>query len=147
MNLTDHFSLEEMTFTAVGKRLGIANLPGPDQLANLRRVCEVMEYIRHLLGDHAIVVHSAFRNPRINNLVGGVTTSAHVNGLACDFICPDYGPPWKVAEQILNCGLDYDQLILEYGWVHVAIAETGPGRREALTKRSSFAPYEQGINA
>ena len=50
--------------------------------------------------------------------------------------------------QIEASGLEYDQLILEYGWVHVGLAREGLlPRREALTKRSARSAYESGIRA
>ena len=82
----------------------------------------------------------------MNLAVGGVPTSAHCRGLACDFVCPAFGTPEEVALAILNSGIAYDQLILEYGWVHVGLADEGlASRREAFTKRAAGAPWESGI--
>ena len=47
-----------------------------------------MEKIRSLLDNQPIVVHSGYRAPAVNRAVGGVATSAHCLGLACDFVCP-----------------------------------------------------------
>jgi zinc D-Ala-D-Ala carboxypeptidase len=147
MNLTPHFTLEEMTFSLMASRLALDNTPGSNALANLALVAETMEKIRTLVGDRPIVVHSGYRSLEVNDSVGGVRTSAHCNGLACDFSCPVFGTPAEVASAILKSDIDYDQLILEYGWVHVGLAQGGLlSRREALTKRSAFAPYESGIN-
>jgi zinc D-Ala-D-Ala carboxypeptidase len=107
-----------------------------------------MERIRTLLGDKPIIVHSGYRSAQVNKAVGGVATSAHCSGLACDFVCPALGAPVEVALAILNSDIDYDQIILEYGWVHVGLAREGQlSRHEALTKRSSLAAYESGIRA
>lgn len=47
---------------------------------------------------------------------------------------------------ILESDIEYHQLALEYGWVHIGLAKEGMRpRREALTKRSPQAPYELGI--
>ena len=88
-----------------------------------------------------------FRNLlEVNQAVAGVMTSAHCHGLACDFVCPAFGTPAEVALTILKSDIEYDQLILEYGWVHVGLGEGGVlPRREALTKRSAWAAYESGI--
>jgi zinc D-Ala-D-Ala carboxypeptidase len=145
---TLHFTLEEMTFSELAARLGLDNTPGPVAMANLKRIGELMEKIRVLLGDNSIMVHSGYRAPTVNKAVGGVSTSAHCLGLACDFACPGFGTTVQVALAILRSGLEYDQLILEYGWVHVALAQEGTlCRREALTKRSAGAAYESGIRA
>jgi hypothetical protein len=148
MQISEHFTLEELSFSEAAARLGIDNTPGPIVTANLKLVAAFMEKIRTLLGDKPIVVHSGYRAPAVNKAVGGVTTSAHCFGLACDFVCPEFGTPYEVARAILKSDLEYDQLILEYGWVHVGLAQEGSlSRREALTKRSKLAAYESGIRA
>lgn len=43
-----------------------------------------LEKIRTALGGAAITVHSAYRPPEYNRSVGGVSNSAHVDGLAAD---------------------------------------------------------------
>jgi hypothetical protein len=134
-----------MTFSEAAARLGLDNTAGPTVTANLELVSACMEKIRTLLGNKPIVVHSGYRSPAVNQVVGGVATSAHCFGLACDFVCPEFGTPYEVAEKIAASGLEYDQLILEYGWVHVGLAHEGSlSRREALTKRSPLAGYESG---
>jgi zinc D-Ala-D-Ala carboxypeptidase len=148
LNLTTNFSLEEMTFSSVALRLGVSNAPGLVEIANLKRVAVLMETIRRLLDDRPIVVHSGYRSPELNDAIGGVETSAHCHGLACDFTCPDFGAPAQVALTIFNAHTEYDQLILEYGWVHVGLAQEGSlFRGQALTKRSRWAGYETGIQA
>ena len=43
-----------------------------------------LEKIRTALGGAAITVHSAYRPPEYNRSVGGVSNSAHIDGLAAD---------------------------------------------------------------
>lgn len=145
MNLTEHFTLEEMTFSESAARFGLSNEPGATELANLRRIASEMEAVRTLLGLNPINVHSGYRSIPVNALVGGVPTSAHVKGLACDFVCPGFGSNYAIAKKIESSDIPYDQVILEYGWVHLGLAED-PMRRESMTKRSAAAPYEHGIN-
>jgi zinc D-Ala-D-Ala carboxypeptidase len=146
MKLSEHFTLEEMTASEVAARLGLDNTPGAAAMDNLTRVAALMEEIRTLLGGKAIMVHSGYRAPAVNRAVGGVSTSAHCSGLACDFVCPEFGRAYEVALAVLKSDLEYDQLILEYGWVHVGLAQQGTCcRREALTKRAAGAAYEVGI--
>ena len=148
MNISEHFTLEEFVFSEAAARLGLDNAPDVERTANLKSLAAFMESIRSLLDDKPIIVHSAYRSPQLNAALGGVATSAHLQGLACDFICPAFGTPAEVARKILNSGLIYDQLILEYGWVHVGLPQRGTAaRNEALTKPSKTAPYERGINA
>jgi zinc D-Ala-D-Ala carboxypeptidase len=148
MKISEHFTLEELSFSEAAARLGLDNTPIPIVIPNLERVAVVMERIRTLLGDRPIVVHSGYRSAEVNHAVGGVATSGHCRGLACDFVCSAFGTPAEVALAILKSDLEYDQLILEYGWVHVGLAQEGLfSRQEALTKRSPGAAYESGIRA
>ncbi len=135
-----------MTYSEAATRLGLDNTPTPAVAANLSLVAAFMERIRTLLGDKPIVVHSGYRSAEVNQAVGGVNTSAHCHGLACDFVCPDFGSPAEVALAIMKSDIEYDQLILEYGWVHFGLSQEGLlSRHEAFTKRSPKAAYEPGI--
>jgi zinc D-Ala-D-Ala carboxypeptidase len=148
MQISEHFTLEELSFSETAARLGLDNTPGPVVVTNLGLVAAAMERIRTLLEDRPIVVHSGYRSPQVNEAVGGVATSAHCFGLACDFVCPAFGTPYELALAILKSDIEYDQVILEYGWVHVGLTQNESlSRREALTKRSPWAAYESGIRA
>ena len=148
MQISEHFTLEELSFSETAARLGLNNTPGPIAVTNLGLVAAVMEEIRTLLGDRPIPVHSGYRSPQVNKAVGGTTTSAHCLGLACDFVCTEFGTSYDVALAIQKSDIEYDQLILEYGWVHIGLAQKGiVSRRESLTKRSPEAAYESGIRA
>jgi len=148
MKISEHLTLEEFFFSEAAARLGLDNTPIPLVITNLGLMAAVMERIRTLFGNRPIVVRSGYRSVAVNQAVGGVATSAHCHGLACDFVCPAFGTPAEVALAILKSGIEYDQLILEYGWVHVGLVQEGLlSRREALTKRSAWAAYEPGIRA
>jgi zinc D-Ala-D-Ala carboxypeptidase len=148
MQISEHFTLAELCFSEIAARLGLDNIPGPIVVLNLELVSAVMEKIRTLLGGRPIAVHSGYRSPRVNQAVGGAATSAHCLGLACDFVCSEFGTPYQVALAIQKSDIEYDQLILEYGWVHVGLAQKKLcSRRESLTKRSPEAAYESGIRA
>jgi zinc D-Ala-D-Ala carboxypeptidase len=146
MKISEHFTLEELCFSEAAARLGLDNTPGRSVITNLGLVAAAMEKIRTLLGDWSIAVHSGYRSVEVNRAVGGAVTSAHCHGLACDFVCPAFGAPARVALAILKSDIEYDQLILEYGWVHIGLAQEGLlWRQEASTKRSPSAAYEPGI--
>ena len=51
MNLTPHFTLEELTHT---DHREFDNTPPPDIVENLKRVAEFMERVRELLGEEPI---------------------------------------------------------------------------------------------
>ena len=129
MQLTEHFSVEEMTAT----QTRIDNTPPQEVMSSLRIVAESMEIVRGALGDRPIHVNSGYRSPEVNTAVGGSKTSAHMQGFACDFICPKFGTPIEVCEAIVAAGIRFDQLIEEGTWVHISFAR--PMRQEVLTKR------------
>lgn len=143
--LSPHFTLEEALVSQTADREGIDNTPTPEHLENLRKSAAEMEKVRTLLGDVPILVSSGYRSDALNKAVGGSKSSAHRKGLAWDFIAPSYGSNYEVAVAIQESDLSFDQLILEYGWIHISFDT--PPRREVLTKKSKTAPWQRGLVA
>jgi hypothetical protein len=138
MQLSQHFSLEEVTKSQTGSRLGIANTPNAVHLANLKTLCaKVLEPVRAHYGK-AVHINSGYRGPALNKTVGGAATSQHCAGEAADIEIPGVAngdlAKW-IAEH-----LEFDQLILECyrtgvpdsGWVHVSFKD-GHNRKQVLT--------------
>jgi hypothetical protein len=140
MRLTPHFTLDELTISETAARRGWDNIPPPDAMAALRHTALGLEGIRTLLGA-PIIVTSGYRSPELNSAIGGSASSQHMRGEAADFICPGYGDPRNVVHRIVDSGLDYDQVIVEFErWVHVSFVRGG-GRRHALVvDRSGTRP-------
>jgi hypothetical protein len=138
--LTAHFTLDEFLVSTTAAQLGIPNTPTPEALKNLERLATVMEKVRGLTG-HPIQITSGYRNAAVNQAVGGVANSAHLTGLACDWICPAFGTPERLCKLVEPCmgTWQIDQLIWEYGsWVHLGLAPDGSDARQmALTIDSS----------
>lgn len=134
MNLSEHFTLEELSFSELALRRGIINTPGAIQTANLRLLCEtLLEPARLMLGV-PMHINSGYRSNAINLAIGGATNSAHMDGRAADFVPTDL--PLATAFDVLRTSaLPFDQIITECNsWIHIAIAPDGtPPRREALT--------------
>lgn len=135
--LTQHFSLDELTFT---QHRSLDNTPPPKIIACLQVAAGGMEHVRALLG-FPIRVNSGYRSPAVNAAVGGVATSAHCTGFAVDFVCPGFGTPLDVCRQLVADGLKFDQLIQEGTWVHVSFDPKMRG--EVLTKTASG--YRSGL--
>jgi zinc D-Ala-D-Ala carboxypeptidase len=131
--LSEHFTLAEFTYSQTASRAGIPNTPTEEAHEHLRALAEVMEAVRALCGDNPVTITSGYRNAQVNALVGGSTNSAHISGLACDFIVPAWGTPLDICRLLEPelADLRIDQLIREFdspegsGWVHLAIC--GPG--------------------
>jgi len=148
MQLSPHFSLEELTFSSTAVRLGIDNTPPPEIVANLTQACSLFEQVRALLG---VPMHtdSGYRCPALNAAVGGVPTSAHTLGWALDFTAPLFGTPLDIVRKIvasqMATQMKWDQLIQEGTWVHISAAPTM--RQQVLTATfvNGEASYQQGI--
>ena len=83
VQLTPHFSLEELTTT----KTGLSNVPDVEQTNQLRILCrDILEPIREKIG-YPLIVDSGFRSSAVNKSVGGVPTSQHLLGQAADIHC------------------------------------------------------------
>lgn len=132
--LSPNFTVAELCVSQHADRAGLSNVPLGTALDNLGRLALFLEQVRGLLFNSPILVSSGYRSPAVNNLVGGSYKSAHMQGLAADFIAPKYGRPRAICEAIRDSGLQFDQVIFEGTWVHVAIPAAGQiPRREVLT--------------
>jgi putative chitinase len=141
MQLSEHFSLEELTATQVR---GADNSLPPSLLDAMRDTAVRMESVRSALG-RPIIVTSGYRSALVNKIVGGVPNSAHMSARAVDFICPAFGSPRDVCSAIQRSGIKFDQLIWEYGWVHISFDLQMRG--QVLTKHSASAPFVEGLAA
>lgn len=124
MMLSPHFSLAELTVSETAARAGIDNTPPPEIVERLKRLCIALEAVRVRLGGAPIIVTSGYRSPQVNTLVRGAPSSQHLRGEAADFIVPRFGSPIEVCTALRDSGIEYDQLIYEFGrWVHLSVAD------------------------
>lgn len=131
MNLTPHFTVEELTYT---DHRQLDNTPDEAAMANLRRLAQFLERVKEVLGGKPIIVNSAFRSKQVNDAVGSKDTSQHRLGCAADIRVPGMTPD-QVVKAIIASGIGYDQVIREFDrWTHVSIPNlsTGMPRRQAL---------------
>ena len=118
MNLTEHFTLEELTHT---DHRELENIPNETELANLKRLAEFLETVKSVLGGKPIMVNSAFRSKAVNDAVGSKDSSQHRVGCAADLRVPSMTPD-EVVQAIIASGIGYDQCIREFDrWTHVSI--------------------------
>ena len=118
MNLTEHFTLEELTHT---DHRQFDNEPNEAELENIKRLAAFLEEVKTALGGRPIMVNSAFRSKQINDAVGSKDTSQHRIGCAADIRVPGVTPD-EVVKTIIAAGLPYDQVIREFDrWTHISI--------------------------
>lgn len=131
MNLTEHFTLAELTVT---NHRTLDNTPNEAEIANLQRLAEFLEQVKHELYDKPIMVNSGFRSKAVNDAVGSKDTSQHRIGCAADIRVPGMAPD-AVVRAVIAAGLPYDQIIREFdAWTHISVtnAPDGTPRRQAL---------------
>lgn len=121
MQLTKHFTLQELTVSDTALRVGIKNIPTPHIIANLKTLAEGLEQVRALLGTPMIIT-SGYRSPTLNRFICGSVNSAHCLGFAADFKCAGLHPD-EIVAKIKASDINYDQLIAEggnNGWTHIS---------------------------
>lgn len=147
MNISDHFTSDEVSFSQTASRNRIDNTPSPVVLANARMAAKSLERVRALL-QFPILVSSWYRSQELNRLVGGVPNSQHITGEAIDFICPQFGTPADICKKIIHFPelVSFDQLILEHTWVHVSFSANPaiPNRKQVLSLLRS-GHYSNGL--
>jgi len=154
MNLTEHFTLEELTHTdhrefdntptstekciIDGKEVVI------DAVANLPRLAAFLEEIKTLLGGKSIMVNSAFRSHDVNTAVGSKDTSDHRRGCAADLRVPGMTPD-EVTRAVIASPLGFQQVIREFDrWTHVSIpTHVGdtPRRQALIIDKTGTRPF------
>lgn len=152
MQLTNNFSLKELTVSDTATRLGLDNMPNETVTANLKTLAEnILQPIREHYGK-SVKVNSGYRAPEVNAAVGGSKTSDHckgqaadieINGVAngdlADYIVKNY----KFTQVILEF---YTQGIPDSGWVHVSY-DTNDLKCQVLTavKQNGKTVYLPGL--
>lgn len=113
MQLSEHFSLEELCKSASASRLHLDNTPGQEELVNLTVLCvNTLEPLRKAWGD-SIIVSSGYRSPKVNKAVGGVANSQHLTGQAADILPRNRKDAQKLFALALKQG-NFDQALLEF---------------------------------
>lgn len=144
--ISANFYLEEFVLSQTATRKKIDNTPDPATLSNLRRLAQTLEVVRSALGDVPIIISSAYRSKELNKVVGGAKNSAHLIGCAVDFTAPKFGTVLATAKAASKCGIEYDQIIYEYGhWVHLAIPELDIIARSELLSIGDDKKYISGL--
>lgn len=146
--LQQHFWLSEFLRSDTALRRGIDNVPRAGELSNIRNVLAPgMVRVRNLLRT-PVLITSGYRSEALNAAVGGSKSSQHLQGLAADFISPDFGTPRKIAQMLMERSTEirFDQLIWEGQWVHISFVPGAP-RGEVLTAHffAGGVSYTKGL--
>ena len=139
VQLTKHFSLEELCASATAKARGIQNRPNAQQIISLVYLAAyVLEPLREAMHE-PIPISSGFRCEQLNRAVGGVSNSQHMKGQAADLCINGDMKKGRKWFDYIKTHLNFDQLIWEHSsngtyWVHVSFVhpDFGRNRRQAI---------------
>jgi len=134
------FSVSEMLATSTG----LDNTPPTESplWSNIDQTMQRLDDVREVLGK-PVRITSGYRSAAVNKAIGGEATSAHCLGHAADFVCANQDPA-DLCRQVIEAGIQFDQLIAEYRgsrWVHISFAPKMRG--EVLTYRNG--KYTPGL--
>jgi len=143
MNLSEHFTLQELTHSDAAVRQGWENNPDANEINNLTRLAELLEQVRALLGK-PISINSGYRSKKVNDSVGSKDSSQHRIGCAADIRVSGMTPS-QVCEAIKASDIQFDQLIREFdSWTHISVPNTASdvARKQMLIiDKSGTRPY------
>ena len=138
--LTEHFSLEELTHT---DHREFDNTPNEAEIENLKRLAIFLEKVKEVLGGKPIMVNSAYRSKLVNDSVGSKDTSQHRLGCAADIRVPGMTSD-EVVQTIIASELEYDQIIREFNsWTHISV----PNHSEDKPRKQALIIDKQGTRA
>jgi zinc D-Ala-D-Ala carboxypeptidase len=144
MNLTPHFTLDELTVSETAERNGWDNTPTDQELENLKRLSDMLEQIKVVLGGKPIMINSAFRSKKVNDAVGSRDTSQHRIGCAADIRVPGMTPD-EVVRKVIASGIGFDQVIREFDrWTHISVpnsTDTSPRRQALIIDKAGTRPF------
>ena len=130
--LSEHFSLEELTYSRIAVENGLDNEPPPAVRQSLCYLAvHLLEPLRQFNG-RPIAVLSGYRSDSVNRLAGGVVTSQHRKGEAADCYIPE--GPRRLLDILKKSGLLFDQAILykQRNFLHLSLKEKGTNRMQIL---------------
>lgn len=130
--LSEHFSLEEFTYSRIAVENALDNTPPAEAKSALQHLVTcLLEPLRQLY-KAPIAILSGYRSETVNRLAGGVSASQHRKGEAAD--CYVVGGPEKLLSLLKSSGLVFDQAILykRRRFLHLSLKKEGRNRMQVL---------------
>ncbi len=150
MNLSNNFTLNELTKSQTATRKGIDNEPGTAEIENLFHLAKtILQPVREHFGK-PVMISSGYRSPALCEAIGSSAKSQHAQGEAADFEIGGVDNLELATWIAANC--DFDQLILEFydgvdpnsGWIHCSSKMESSRKQtlkaERIEGRTSYSP-------
>lgn len=123
-----YFKMKEFVRSNTADHYNIDNTPTVEASRNIETlVKEVLDPLRAKLGE-PIRVTSGYRNPILNQMVGGVENSQHLKGEAADVTCSNILQMFNVLVNEL-C-FDQCRLYLTRNYIHISYSAAGNNRHQ-----------------
>ena len=138
--ITQSFKFSEFTKSDTASRLHINNaIRDWDVRDNIKALVEdILQPLRDAWGG-PLFINSGYRCPELNKAVGGVATSQHTKGQACDVACTD---PVALARLAKRMRLDYDQMGVYQSFIHLSYKREGGNRNQIFYDKSYKGPKD-----
>lgn len=134
--ISRNFDYKEFERSEAAEKYGLCNVITTarvrDAIKNL--VFTVLQPLRDYL-KKAVNINSGYRSSMVNERVGGVPTSQHCKGEACDFYVKGLST-YDLAVAVTQLGLPYDQMILYPTFLHISKKLEGQDRHQLLYNKS-----------
>lgn len=136
MQLTKNFNLQEFIRSQTASRKGINNTPSKEVVNNIKYLTKnCLQIAREHIGK-PFTITSGYRCKELNQAIGGASKSQHCKGEAVDFVCNGLGSSKTLFKAILESGVEFDQIIEEFGqWVHISYKKEGNRNQKLIAKK------------
>ena len=138
--MKNYFTVQELINSSKAKENNIDNTPSYTIKVHLNElIYSLLNPIREMWGS-PVLISSGYRCPKLNKLVNGSSTSAHMTGYAADLV-PANGKRAEfikfVQDLLRNNDIPFDQCINEYDrWCHVGLKNSSGKQRKQIFKIS-----------
>lgn len=132
MKLTEHFSLEEFTYSSTALARQIDNSLNPNNHAHAKIISNLTNHCKQILEplrahvNEPVIISSGYRCPKLNQAVAGVANSQHMTGETCDIYMDNQNKLREWFEWLAE-EVNADQIILEkaskqsdHYWIHIS---------------------------
>lgn len=111
-----YFYMSDAISSSTATKKNIVNTPDAQSLANIRYCALRLDEVRRIL-DRDLVITSWYRDKKLNKTINGSSSSAHMRGLAVDFMLNNTGELEILKEKLSS----YDQMIYyrKTGHLHI----------------------------